>query len=141
MPAVRIPMRQVVEALRLTYDQGRSQREIARALGVSQSTISEYRSRFAASGLPWPLPAELDEAALEARLYPPTPHALVPRPEPGRTSFSMPRRAPMKCGLIDGERRTSARAMARPGYRCPPVPPPANSTRTAVMRATAPAGR
>ncbi|MCA2987681.1 MAG: helix-turn-helix domain-containing protein, partial [Gemmatimonas sp.] len=31
-------MRQVVEALRLTYDQGRSQREIARALGVSQST-------------------------------------------------------------------------------------------------------
>ena len=75
-------MRQVVEALRLTFDQGRSQREIARALGVSQSTISEYRSRFAASGLPWPLPAELDEAALAARLYPPTPHALVPRPEP-----------------------------------------------------------
>jgi len=63
-------MRQVVEALRLTFDQGRSQREIARALGVSQSTISEYRSRFAASGLPWPLPAELDEAALAARLYP-----------------------------------------------------------------------
>jgi transposase len=94
VPAVRIPMRQVVEALRLTYDQGRSQREIARALGVSQSTISEYRSRFAASGLPWPLPAELDEAALEARLYPPTPHALVPRPEPDWATVHRERKAP-----------------------------------------------
>ncbi len=82
MPAVTIPMRQVVEALRLAFDQGRSQREIARALGVSQSTINEYRYRFAASGLPWPLPPELDEAALAARLYPPTPHARVPRPAP-----------------------------------------------------------
>ncbi len=53
VPAVRIPMRQVVEALRLAFDQGRSQREIAQALRVSQSTINEYRSRFAASGLTW----------------------------------------------------------------------------------------
>jgi transposase len=75
-------MRQVVEALRLAFDHGRSQREIARALGVSQSTINEYRSRFAASGLSWPLALEVDEAVLEARLYPPTPHARVPRPEP-----------------------------------------------------------
>ncbi len=82
MPAVRIPMRQVVEALRLAFDQGRSQREIARALGVARSTINEYRRRFAASGLPWPLPADVDEAALEALFFPPTPHARVPRPEP-----------------------------------------------------------
>ena len=31
-------MQQVVEALRLAINQGRSQREIARALGVPQST-------------------------------------------------------------------------------------------------------
>jgi hypothetical protein len=32
VPAVRIPMRQVVEALRLAFDQGRSQRDIAQSL-------------------------------------------------------------------------------------------------------------
>lgn len=94
MPAVRIPMRQVVEALRLAFDQGRSQREIAQALGVSQSTINEYRSRFAASGLTWPLAPEVDEAVLEARLYPPTPHARVPRPEPDWATVHRERKAP-----------------------------------------------
>jgi len=39
-------MRQAVEALRLAFDHGGRQREIARALGVSQSTINEYRGRF-----------------------------------------------------------------------------------------------
>jgi transposase len=62
-------MRQVVDVLRLTHEQHRSQREIAQSLGLAQSTVSEYRRRFAASGLPWPLPPELDEAALEARLF------------------------------------------------------------------------
>gem|GEM_PF-2668803 len=36
VPAERIPMRQVFEALRLVFDQGRSQREAGRALGLSQ---------------------------------------------------------------------------------------------------------
>ena len=40
MPAERILMRQVFEALRLVFDQGRSQREAGRALGLSQSTIN-----------------------------------------------------------------------------------------------------
>ena len=40
MPAARIPMRQVVEALRLAFDKGLSQRKIGRALGLSQSTTN-----------------------------------------------------------------------------------------------------
>jgi transposase len=62
-------MRKVLEALRLRFDQDRSQREIATILALSQSTVHEYIGRFRATGLPWPLPAELDEAALEARLF------------------------------------------------------------------------
>ncbi len=62
-------MRKVLEALRLTFDQGRSQREIATILALSQSTVHEYVGRFRATGLAWPLPVDLDEAALEARLF------------------------------------------------------------------------
>ncbi len=62
-------MRKVVEALRLTFDQDRSQREIATILALSQSTVHEYVVRFRATGLAWPLPADLDEATLEARLF------------------------------------------------------------------------
>lgn len=62
-------MRMVWEALRLRFDQHRSQREIATSLALSQSTVHEYLTRFQASGLPWPLPADLDEATLEARLF------------------------------------------------------------------------
>jgi hypothetical protein len=87
-------MRQVLEALRLTFDQRRSQREVSLALGVSQSTVSEYRRRFAAAGLPWPLPPELDEAALEAQLFPPPPHARVPRPEPDWAGVHRERQRP-----------------------------------------------
>lgn len=62
-------MRQIVEVLRLAFAQSRSQREIAQSLGLAQSTIHAYRRRFARSGLPWPLPPEVDEAALEAALF------------------------------------------------------------------------
>ena len=62
-------MRQVFEAFRLAYDQGRSQREIARALGLSQSTVNEYLRRFRAAGLVWPLPPQVEEAAVDARLF------------------------------------------------------------------------
>jgi DNA-binding CsgD family transcriptional regulator len=48
MPAKRIPMRRVLEALRLAFDQHRSQREVSLALGLSQRTVSTYRRRFAA---------------------------------------------------------------------------------------------
>lgn len=62
-------MRKVIEALRLRFDQGLSQRAIAQTLGLAQGSVNTYLTRFAASGLPWPLPAELNEAGLEARLF------------------------------------------------------------------------
>ena len=62
-------MRKVVEVLRLLFDQDRSQREIATILALSQGTVHNYVARFQASGLSWPLPAELDETALDAQLF------------------------------------------------------------------------
>src|SRR5579862_3187236 len=47
----------------------------------------------------------------------------------GKTLRSIPRCAPTKNGLISGWSATSVRAIAMPGYKCPPVPPPANTTR------------
>ena len=62
-------MRKVMEVLRLRFEQRLSQRVIAQTLGVAQGTVNTYLTRFATSGLAWPLPPELDEAALEARLF------------------------------------------------------------------------
>ena len=59
-------MRRIREILRLKHESGLSQRAIAQACGVGLGTVSEYLRRAAGGGLGWPLPPELDEAALEA---------------------------------------------------------------------------
>ena len=64
-------MKQLMELARLKFALGRSYAEIAGALGVARSTVQEAVKRFGSAGLTWPLPAELDEDALYARLYPP----------------------------------------------------------------------
>jgi len=72
MGAERLPMRRIHEVLRLKYEGGLSHRAIARACGVGVGTVSEYLQRSARAGLSWPLPVEVDEAALEARLFSPS---------------------------------------------------------------------
>jgi transposase len=62
-------MRKTREILRLKLDAGPSNRQVARAIGVSCSTVAETVARLKAAGLSWPLPEELSEAALERRLY------------------------------------------------------------------------
>ncbi|MER2509392.1 MAG: IS21 family transposase [Amaricoccus sp.] len=83
MPAERLPMRKVREVLRLKHACGVSERVIARSLGVSRSTVAEYLRRAAVIGLAWPIPADLDDAALERRLFtPPGFHAGPTQPLP-----------------------------------------------------------
>ena len=65
----RVSMRKTREILRLKFEARLSHRQIGRACGVSCSTVSEAVGRFQAAGLSWPLPAELPDSALEARLY------------------------------------------------------------------------
>ena len=71
MPAKRLSMRQVTEVLRLKWESGFSDRKIAQSLGISRPTVADYLRRAQAAGLSWPLPEGLDEATLEARLFPP----------------------------------------------------------------------
>ena len=70
MPAERTTMRQVREVLRLKFVGGVPTREIARRIGVAASTVRTTIRRFQAAGLSWPLPEELTDAVLEARLFP-----------------------------------------------------------------------
>src|SRR6516225_3248768 len=82
VPRRRLSMRQIGEGLRLKSC-GMNNRDIARSTGLGKTTVYEYLARAEAAGLSWPLPAELDDAALEARLFPPPRAELVAtRPVP-----------------------------------------------------------
>ena len=70
MPARRLLMRKIREILRLRHEQGLSHEAVAQACAVGVGTVNRYLRRAVRRGLGWPLPAELDDAALEARLFP-----------------------------------------------------------------------
>ena len=73
MPAERLSMRQIREVLRLRFASKLSQRAIAKSPWLSQGAVSTYLTRARAAGIVWPLPDDLDDAQLEALLYPPAP--------------------------------------------------------------------
>ena len=62
-------MRKIRELLRLHFEEGFSQRLIARSLGVVRSTVERVLERFAESGLKWPPDPALSDEELERRLY------------------------------------------------------------------------
>lgn len=64
-------MKKITEVLRLKFEAGLSHDKIARAVGLSKGAVAKYASLAVAQGLSWPLPPEMDEAALEVRLFPP----------------------------------------------------------------------
>lgn len=68
-------MRQVRSVLRLYFDSKLNPGQIATICSVSRSTVQRYLQRLQAAGLNWPLPADLDDTALEQRLFPPPPVA------------------------------------------------------------------
>ena len=70
MPALRLSMRKIREVLRLKHEQGLTHRAVAQACAIGVGTVTLYVRRATALGLGWPLPAALDDAMLEARLFP-----------------------------------------------------------------------
>ena len=76
MAAKRLPMRKLREVLRLKHERGLSHRAIARACGIGAATVASYVGRARRTGLHWPLPEDLDDTGLEARMF--------PAPEAGR---------------------------------------------------------
>jgi len=63
-------MRKISEVLRLKAA-NLSIREIAASTGCARTTVHEYLVRAAGAGISWPLTAELDDEAIEAKLFPP----------------------------------------------------------------------
>lgn len=70
MPNGRLSMRKIKEVLRLKYDCGISEREIARSCSISRSAVAEYVRRATAAGLSWKETSTLTETQLEERLFP-----------------------------------------------------------------------
>ena len=71
MPAERLSMRKIKEVLRLKFELGLPNRQIARSCSINHSTVADYLYRAKAAGLDqWPLPSELDDTGLDARLFP-----------------------------------------------------------------------
>jgi len=68
----RLSMRKIKEVLRLKRDHKLSNRQIATSCSISHSTVKEYLIRAKRAGLSWPLPDELDDAAVENLLFPKT---------------------------------------------------------------------
>lgn len=61
-------MKKIREVLRLRFGVGMSARQVAVACGVARSTVGDYERRARAAGLGWPLPAGMDDGALERLL-------------------------------------------------------------------------
>lgn len=83
MPRPRIAMRKVRDILRLAWGQGLSHRQVGRSLDIPFTTVADHVRRAREAGLSWPLPEDLDDTALEARLFkkepaPPTETRPVP---------------------------------------------------------------
>jgi transposase len=69
MSKKRLSVRKTKEILRLKLTEKRSNRAVGKSVKCSASTVSDCIARFVMSGLSWPLPPEMDDEALEAKLY------------------------------------------------------------------------
>jgi transposase len=62
-------MGKLKEVLRLRYELGLGQHQIARSCSIEQGTVSEYLRRAREAGVSWPLPKGCDDCQLEAALF------------------------------------------------------------------------
>jgi transposase len=70
MTQERLTLRKIREILRLKEEAGLSNRAIARANKISNSTVGEYLRRAEAANLHWPLPEGISEEELYRKLFP-----------------------------------------------------------------------
>lgn len=85
MPALRINMRKLKDALRLKFEGGQSHQQIASSPGISKGVVTKYVGLGVAAGLDWPAISVMDEATLERRLLAsPRPSDTYAQPDYGR---------------------------------------------------------
>jgi transposase len=70
VPQESVSMRKVKEVLRLRFDLGLQQNQIARSCSIGQATVHRYLKKAAAANLTWPLPENIDDRRLEELLFP-----------------------------------------------------------------------
>jgi transposase len=75
-------MSKIRQALQLLADSGLSRRQVAAALGISKTTVSEIALYARDANVDWPLAATLSDDELQARLYPPPRPRSSTRQEP-----------------------------------------------------------
>ena len=75
-------MRKIKEILRLKWEANLSARKIASSCSISHHTVAKILKAAEDAGVNWPLPEELDDAALENLLYPEQNKGMISRPEP-----------------------------------------------------------
>lgn len=84
MAQERLTMRKIREILRLKYEAKLSNRAIAGACKVSNSTVGEYLKRANAAGVNWPI-GDIDEDELYQKLFPEKVHdptkRVIPLPD------------------------------------------------------------
>jgi transposase len=81
MAQERLTVRKIREIIRLKYEAGLSDRAIAGACKVSNSTVGEYLRRAKAAGLSWPLP-DLGEDELYRCMFPERKRVSSQQPRP-----------------------------------------------------------
>jgi len=75
-------MRKIKEVIRLKFEADLSHERIAAATGVSKGAVTKYIQRAREAKLTWPLPQEMDDAKLEALLFPRAAPLVTRRVEP-----------------------------------------------------------
>ena len=82
MPRPHTAMRKIRDVLRLRLGEQLSVRQIAASLGLPRATVSDYVQRAVAAGVGWPLSTDVDDDALEAKLFSSAAPKPVVRPVP-----------------------------------------------------------
>jgi transposase len=77
----RLPLRKIKEVLRLKFECGLSERQIAHSCKISRTTVTDYLRRATIYNLKWPEAAALGEVQLVEHLFPP----VLTIKEPGAT--------------------------------------------------------
>jgi len=78
VPRPRSAMRKIREILRLALGEGLSRRTVGAATRLPYTTVANHLARAREAGLGWPLPDDMDDGQLEARLF------AKPEPPPSR---------------------------------------------------------
>lgn len=75
MAQERLSMRKIKEVLRLKYDCGLSNRQIAHSCQIARSTVTDYLWRAEQAGIGWVEAKPMQDRELQERLFPeiPTP--------------------------------------------------------------------